>query len=418
MTQRSRLGRLLARLTGGAQLDRLAAIDEKIAKFGRAHREDLAGHRQQLEQVLDRLSTRAGADALRAVERRVEDLQGSFAGQDRTISNALERARLFDEQAVDDRRFARRMEALRRDDRPIIVGPWTGEVGFELLYWVPFVRWTVARYGIDPSRLTVVSRGGTAPWYGALAARYVDVLSMFSIEEFRQATEAAKKQRRVGAFDAHIVTRLRQRPGLHDAELLHPGMMYRLFQPFWREVATAARVEAYSDYARLTSPAPSELADLPGEYAAARFYFSDCFPDTPANRAFVTSTIVTISAQMPVVLLNAPFAVDDHRDFAAAGGRVISIAERMTPENNLGLQTAVIARARAFIGTYGGYSYLAPFHGVSALAFYSARTFKPHHLHLAQRVFDRLGDAAVLALEVGELRLVQLAVSAASVSAR
>src|SRR5687768_251374 len=251
MTERSRIGRLLARFTGGAQLDRLAAIDEKIAKFGRAHREDLAGHRQQLEQVIDRLSTRAGVDAVRGVDRRVEDLQASIAQQDRTISNALERARLFDEQAVDDRRFARRMEALRRDDRPIVVGPWTGEVGFELLYWVPFVRATVARYGIDPSRLTVVSRGGVASWYGALAARYVDVFSFYTAAEFRAATEEAKKQRRVGVFDAEIVTRVRQTPGLEQAELLHPGMMYRLFQPFWREVATAARVEAYTEHAPL-----------------------------------------------------------------------------------------------------------------------------------------------------------------------
>ncbi len=36
----------------------------------------------------------------------------------------------------------------------------------------------------------------------------------------------------------------------------------------------------------------------------------------------------------------------------------------MTPERNLAVQTAVIARARAFVGTYGGYSYLAPFCGV------------------------------------------------------
>ena len=416
MTERSRIGRLLARFTGGAQLDRLAAIDEKIAKFGRAHREDLAGQRQQLEQVIDRLSTRAGVDAVRGVDRRVEDLQASIAQQDRTISNALERARLFDEQAVDDRRFARRMEALRRDDRPIIVGPWTGEVGFELLYWVPFVRWTIARYGIDPSRLTVVSRGGVSSWYGALAARYVDLFSFYTATEFRTATEEAKKQRRVGAFDADIVTRLRETPGLQQAELLHPGMMYRLFQPFWREIATPARIEAYTDYTRLACAAQPELGDLPGDYLAARFYFSDCFPDTPANRAFVTATIDGISRHTPVVLLNAPFAVDDHRDFTPSGERVITIADRMTPETNLGLQTAVIARARAFIGTYGGYSYLAPFHGVSALAFYSERTFKPHHLHLAQRVFERLGGAAVVALDVADLPLVQLATSGVSVS--
>jgi len=191
MTTRGRLGRMLARLTGGAHLDRLGAIDERVGKFGRAQRDDLAAQRRQLDRVLDRLSTRASVEAVRALDRRVEDLQASLVQQDRTISSALERARLFDAQAVDERRFARRIEPLLRHDRPIIVGPWTGEVGFELLYWVPFVRWVVARYGLDPSRLTVVSRGGAASWYGPLAARYVDAFTFVSLEEFRAATEAA-----------------------------------------------------------------------------------------------------------------------------------------------------------------------------------------------------------------------------------
>jgi hypothetical protein len=155
------------------------------------------------------------------------------------------------------------------------------------------------------------------------------------------------------------------------------------------------------------------MFDLPDSYLAARFYFSECFPDTSANRAFVASTIDALSHHSPIVLLNAPFALDDHRDFLPAGGggkaglserasgRVISIADRMAPETNLALQTAVIAGARAFIGTYGGYAYLAPFLGVSTIAFYSARTFKPHHLHLAHRVFERLGGADVGGADVG-----------------
>ncbi len=58
---------------------------------------------------------------------------------------------------------------------------------------------------------------------------------------------------------------------------------------------------------------------------------------------------------------------------------------------NLAVQTAVIARARAFVGTYGGYSYLAPFCGVPSLAFYSEPTFKVHHLQVAQHVFATAG---------------------------
>jgi hypothetical protein len=409
----SRAGRLLRRLTGGVHLDRLAAIEEKVGRFGRAQREDLAEQRRRLEELSAEVATRATTQAVRDLRQQIEELRASLAQQDRALAEALERARLFDEMAVDDRRFARRMEQMARRGRPIMVGPWTGEVGFELLYWVPFVRWAAARYGLAAQRLVVVSRGGAGPWYGALAARYLDVFSYVSPDEFRAATEDAKKQRRVGDFDARIVERVRDDVGLGDADLLHPGMMYRLFMPFWRELATMARVEAYTEYARIDVAEDPIIRELPADYVAARFYFSDCFPDSPANREFVVTTLDAISRQLPVVVLNTPFSVDDHRDAAASGGRIVSVSGRMVPERNLALQTAVIRRARAFVGTYGGYSYLAPFCGVTSLAFYSARTFKAHHLHLAQRVFDRLGGATVVPLDTAAWPVVRLAIAGA-----
>ena len=410
------LQRFIGWITGRSERQRLAALEETVGKFGRAQRQDLAAQHGQLQALLEQVPTLASAESLRALQRRIEDLHVALAQQDRGLSDALERARVLDEQGVDDRRFARRVEQFLRHDRPILVGPWTGEVGFELLYWVPFVRWTVARYGINPERLRVVSRGGAGPWYGSLAARYSDVFSVCSPEEFRAATEAKKKQRLVGDFDADIVKRVMARTGLQRAELLHPGMMYRLFMPVWKEIATAARLDAYTVHTPLEPVDHPILRELPTEYVAARFYFSDCFPDTPENRAFVTATIETISRQAPVVLLNTPFAVDDHRDYVPSNGRVVSIAAHMTPEQNLTLQTAVIGRARAFVGTYGGYSYLAPLCGVRSLAFYSARTFKPHHLHVAHRVFDRLGGATLVPLDVANMPLVRLALTGALVA--
>ena len=408
------LQRLLAWITGRRQLERLAAIEEKVGKFGRAVREDLDGQRRQLHSLKAQLSTVASADSLRALRRRVEDAHVSLAQQDRGFSDALERARLLDEQGVDDRRFARRVEQFLRHDRPIVVGPWTGEVGFELLYWIPFVRWSLRHYGIPRDRVFVVSRGGAEVWYGRIATRYADVFSFCSPDEFRAATEARKKQRLVGAFDREMVRRVMTAHDLGRAELLHPGMMYRLFMPFWKDLATMARVDAYTAHTRLDPVDDPVLRELPAEYVAARFYFSDCFPDTPPNRAFAAGAVDAISRQVPVVLLNTPFRVDDHRDVMVDGGRVITIAaQNMTPERNLAVQTAVIARARGFVGTYGGYSYLAPLCGVSSLAFYSARTFKAHHLHVAQRVFERLGGATVVPLDVNDVPLVRLAVAGA-----
>ncbi|MDA1183154.1 MAG: hypothetical protein O2930_00745 [Acidobacteria bacterium] len=412
MTTRGRFGRLWARITGQWHLERLAAVEEKVAKFGRAQREELGIQRERLDGVSATLATRASAESLRDVSRRLEDLHVAFAQQDRAFSEAFERSRLLDEQGVDDRRLARRVEAFLRHDRPVIVGPWTGEVGFELLYWVPFVRRMVAVYGLPPERLIVVSRGGVAPWYGALATDYSDVFSFFSPGEFRAATEARKKQRLVGAFDVDVVKRVVAARKLGRVDMLHPGMMYRLFMPVWKDLATCSRVDKYAAYEKIDAADVAVPPGLPASYVAARFYFSDCFPDTPENRAFVVSTINTISRQTPVVLLNTPFAVDDHHDFDAAGDRVFGIAaEHMAPEQNLAVQTAVIARARAFVGTYGGYAYLAPLCGVPSLAFYSHKTFKVQHLNVAQRAFEQLVGPSLVTIDVSDLALVHLALA-------
>jgi hypothetical protein len=55
------------------------------------------------------------------------------------------------------------------------------------------------------------------------------------------------------------------------------------------------------------------------------------------------------------------------------------------------VQTEVIRRSQGFVGTYGGFSYLAPLCGVNTLAFYShASGFRFDHLEVAKRVFSSL----------------------------
>jgi len=407
MTQ-GRVSRLWHRITGRTQLERLAALEATVGKFGRAQREDLAAQQAQVARITQELAGKAEERAVRRLERRLDDIQASLVQQDRDYGTALERAGRLDEQGVDSRRFARRIEQMQRHNRPIVIGPWTGEVGFELLYWVPFVRWVVTTYGIAPERVVVVSRGGVRSWYEGLGHRYEEMFGHVSTDEFRGATETAKKQRQVGAFDAEVLDRVSRALRLERPALLHPGMMYRLLMPFWKDIATAARVDAFTRHTRLTAP-PDPVEDgLPKEYVAARFYFSDCFPDTAENRALVASTLDAVSRHLPVVVLSTPFAVDDHRDAPADHGRVVRVDRQLTPERNLAVQSAVIARARAFVGTYGGYSYLAPYLGVPSVALFSHRTFKAQHLHLADAVFSRLGGPTLTPLDAASLPSVSL----------
>jgi hypothetical protein len=70
----------------------------------------------------------------------------------------------------------------------------------------------------------------------------------------------------------------------------------------------------------------------------------------------------------------------------------------------------VIRNATAFVGTYGGFSYLAPLLGVDTVAFYSHPTgFRFDHLEVAKRVFTGLRCGAFVELETRALDVVRLA---------
>jgi hypothetical protein len=189
--------------------------------------------------------------------------------------------------------------------------------------------------------------------------------------------------------------------------------MFRLFAALWRGQAAVDLVESFAVFRRLTPPPEGERpAGLPADYLVAKFYFSKAFPDTQNNRAFVAETLRRISRQAPVALLSTSVRLDEHSDFEAhASSGLFVVDSHNVPPKNLGLQTQLIAGARGFIGTYGGFSYLAPFYGVSSLSFFSRPNgFDSHHLDLANRVFDRVLPGGFAALDRHATHLVDPAI--------
>ena len=368
------------RVENERRADAVAARLDAIDRTADALRQDAAASRRALE--------RTRQDALR---------------QRGLVSRLLRRSGVDQRSAEIEDRVTARMARIARSRLPVIVGPWTGEVGFELLYWIPFLQWVRETYPIDPARMIVISRGGVSSWYGHVASEYEDLFAGETPETFRAATEERKKQQRIGAFDRRVVRRVMQARGIRQAHLLHPALMYALFNSFWRYAVTVKRLEEFTRFRRL--PAPVGLLEgrtaLPDRYVAVRFYFSDCFPDTAENRAFAMQVVDGLAARGDVVLLNSDLVVDDHRDFGFdRSSRVHVLSPHMRPEDNLAQQTAAIVGATAFVGTYGGYSYLAPLCAVSSVAFFSRQTFKQHHLELAHRAFQRLGGAQLNPVDV------------------
>lgn len=310
----------------------------------------------------------------------------------------------------------RELERLTRTSAPILVGPWISEVGFEVLYWIPFLNWALRAPGLAGRRLIVVSRGGARPWYAHLTQEYVDVFDLFTVDEYRAKNEERwadggnQKQFEITAMEREILERARQKLGLAEAELLHPSLMYKLLRFYWYEKAGVGLLTKHTEYRRL---APIEgvegLGELPPEYVAVRFYFRPSFPDTPENRRFAAEAIRAISREIPVVLLNTGLSLDDHEDLDVPGGKgVFRIGQAMTPQRNLEIQTRVISRARAFVGTYGGLAYLGPFYGVPSIGVYSNESeLVPAHLDVGWRL-GRTMAAPLAALDARHAGLLQL----------
>jgi hypothetical protein len=322
----------------------------------------------------------------------------------------------------------RELSAIAASGEPIVAGPWLGEVGFELLYWVPFLAWFAQEFDVAPDRVLIISRGGTAAWYRRFASHYADVFDAVTPERFRQEHDrrvrelGEQKQTRLTAFDQELVDAAVRGVATVPWQLLHPSRMYDALNPFWWGHVPIDWVHGHARYAPLSTsvsgpasapasalaaaPRPAgaaSLSGLPADYVAAKFYFNECFPATAANRQFVASMLEALSRRLPVVVLSTGLSIDDHvdgNDRRSGNHRVTALPEGIDPAHNLELQSAVVARARAVVGTYGGFSYLAPFFGVPSLGCYSdAGGFSIKHLDVARSAFERIGAGGLLHVE-------------------
>jgi hypothetical protein len=311
---------------------------------------------------------------------------------------------------------------LARGDKPVLAGPFVGEVGFELLYWLPFLRWAVEQEPGLRERLVLVSRGGTASWAADLdAAGYIDVLSLLSPEELVRRRPSLK-QREVTVLDEELLAAARDRLGVHDAGVLHPSLLFNLY---YRVVKLDRRAFAAAvtlvdggasglaaSYRPIEAPAgPPPEAGLPCEYVAVRFYGRSSLPDSAENQVLVRRLVANLADKIPVVLLGHDLELDDHSDIGTGRGeRIFSVAHLMRPADNLEVQTRVLAGARGFVGTYGGLSYLAPSLGLPSLALSSGlEGLQPWHLDLAQQVFAMPGFGSLACVTTADAELLDLA---------
>lgn len=242
-------------------------------------------------------------------------------------------------------------ECLARDDHRqrwrvhhavnhIVVGPFTGEVGYELLYWLPYLRWKLR--GQFQSALAI-TRGGAGLWY---PCRTLDAYDLIGFDRYRELFAERIEQRNTSKsegpndpLDAAILGDMT--PDIHPSEIITVKSRKQLPQDA-------------KDWPHERLPTPPRLEGLPDRYVAAKLYKS----------AALTSGRIAQEAidkqTLPVVVVKNSTKIDDHQDFSLEA----TITLETNPRESLEVLSRVVAHADHFIGTYGGTSYLGPLYGI------------------------------------------------------
>ena len=294
---------------------------------------------------------------------------------------------------------------------PIVAGPWLTEVGYEVLYWIPFLRWFQDAFGITRDRLVVVSRGGMEAAYREIAASYVDIFDVMTPAELaarnaerRSSGEGGgQKQSSASSLDDELLAAARSRLGLSTAAVCHPSLMFRLFRNVWHGNLPFDLLWRRTRYvaggrASMTAAMP---AGVPHDFIAAKLYTGPALSSSDATRAAVRALVTQAASMAPVILLDADVGIDEHRDFdLRAIPGVMSASNLMTARTNLDVQLALIARSRFFLSACGGLAWQAPFLGVPTVALYDSDHLLAPHLFVARQAGARSGAAEFTPLDL------------------
>jgi hypothetical protein len=176
--------------------------------------------------------------------------------------------------------------------------------------------------------------------------------------------------------------------------------MYRLFRQFWFGNRALDVVASHTRFAPAQASPLVDLSMLPPRYTAVKFYTGAAIPDVPLHRALLREMVARLARVQPVVLLDSGVTLDEHGDYALDDvPNVVSIRRLMTPQNNLGVQTQVIAGASGYVGTCGGLAWLAPLLGIPTVAVYAEERFLVSHLYVARHAYRQVGAAEFLPLD-------------------
>jgi len=307
----------------------------------------------------------------------------------------MSRRRLHAQWAI----FARYMAST---SRPIVVGPFRSETGFELLYWIPFLNHFRHHHKIDRNRIIAIGRGGSAAWYDAAGTG--DLYEHMGLDTARTLSIHASiqtgsiKQHQDEGWERHVCALAATSIGLTKYHVLSPRWMYDRLEPFWMGRRPLSWLDdKILHHVRMPAPKldPEIAKQLPESFIAMRWYARPTWPLKEDLILWTRKLTEAVASRIPVVMIGSGLHTDDHSDMYLGGiPNVLYLKDfaPQTPLNNLAIQSAVIAKAQGYVGTYGGMAQGAMRWGIPTLALYHQFGHtSAAHLQLSQDISLKTG---------------------------
>ena len=255
-----------------------------------------------------------------------------------------------------------------------VVLPVFGEVAYETLYWLPYVRRRLRAF-----RGTVVyfGRDGSESWSCNIAPRAAteirvnahDILPrdqvldhMSSLWSKNGSWKQINRSDSSQLYDA-LIEYASASTSLQRVSTLYPEDMFGLVNNARRGQARAWQAKGAFSHRAMSAGSALPLSLLPPRFLTTRFY-SKTGLDIP--RAMNDGTISSLLTKwnpegLPILDVTPPEQFQDHVGVVAQEPLVTNLFDLVSysSRQNLAMQSDAIARSERFLGSHGGIGYVA-----------------------------------------------------------
>jgi len=242
----------------------------------------------------------------------------------------------------------------------------------------------------------IVSRGGSHAWYPFQATHHeiykkLEAPTYFMLQKKRIKEFGHQKQSRLLIEEEELlVDFFPKETGPHD--VIHPMIMVRCLVDYWAGMECTAWLEDIVDYEKTIKHISANAK--PENIIALKLYSRESLTSSDKIDCCVNAVIASHPKNRIIELIN-PNTVDEHRDFKTVRDRGDKfIAKNLT--TNLVDQFNQISRAKLFLGTYGGFTYLAQYLGIPVLAWEEdSKLNRSQHLFTSEYFIKPLSKTSI-----------------------